>query len=1246
VTLPSSGEPGQPEGPYRGLAPFGDDELDALLFFGREREREVIAANLMASPLTIMYGPSGAGKTSVLRAGVAHDLRGAAGDRANGGVPDLAIAVVDSWRDDPVDAVLTAVGAELESVAGSDVAGAARGAGSLADALTAWTIALDGDLYVVLDQFDEYLLYHESEDSEGSLARELPRALTEPGLRVGFLICLREDQLARLDRFKGRIPGLFGNSLRLDRLRRDAARTAILGPLERYASLGENGGPRTAEPELVEAVLDEVAAAEAGTRDTVEAPYLQLVMQRVWHAEAEAGSAVLRLETLRRLGGAGRVVHGHLEEAMATLDPAQQDIAASVFNHLVTPSGTKIAHGVADLAAYANVAESDLAPVLSTLAGLRILRPEAAADGSGETRYEIFHDVLADPVSDWRRARGEERRLEVERSEARKRHRRLLVLVAASLLGLAIAIGLAIFALTQRSEAREQAERAQLAAAEAETASKTAENEAAAAEKASLEADENAAKAENQKQLAQARGLAAVALTEVDVDPELGILLAVEAAKIGRDPENVRTVLTQALLKSRTRFILDAEGPVNAAVYNGSGSRIVTASDDGNARIYSAKTGKPLQTLEHDGPVVAAAFSPDDKLVATASKDHTAVVWDAATGDRLAVLEHGGEVTSLAWHPDGTKLLTGSQDHLARVWTIATKTPAPVLRHPAAVTIVAFDSSGERLLTAALDFAVRVWDANGDLIDMRKHRNRVSSASFQPHGELVLTSGTDKAVRLWVPGGGPGDLVLGPKGPFFDAEFSPSGLRFATASSDAAARIFSINPTPRRRVLMTGHQNHVLDAMFNPADQEWLATASRDRTARTWSAATGAAIAILAGHRDAVTSVEWSPNGRWLLTASYDKTARVFDPGTGVDLVLLGRHRHHATSAAFSEDGKLVLSAGDDGTARIWQADGSGIVATLRHGGNAAISAAFDRDAAKVVTGSSNGSVRLWKIPQETPLWTVLTATPVNDVAISQDGSLVAGGTDRGARIWDENGELVARIPGRWIVSIAFSFDGSRIVTAGVDRRARIVDASSGEVLHVLRGHTGRLVDAEFSRNGRFVVTASADSTARIWNAATGELLHTLEGHRRALTSASFSPDSRLVVTTSSDTDGRTWRVATGDLVQVLRGHLSLVTDAAFSPDSARIVTAGPETAGLWDTQSGLLLARLNGHQRLLTSASFARDGQRILTSSRDGTVRIFNCEVCLPLRKLVPIAESRLERMGRELSPAERDEFRDFLRK
>ena len=199
-----------PSSPYKGLAPFEDSDLDALLFFGREQESEVIAANLMAARITVLYGPSGVGKSSVLRAGVAHRLRQEQG---------VEVVVFSTWTGDPVTAVIEATG-------GSD--------GSLASALEEAAAHAGGDLYLILDQFEELFLYH---PGGGRFAEQLAEVLRNPGLRVNVLIGIREDALARLDALKAAIPNLLANRLRLDRLDRAAGEAAIVGPIRRYNTL-------------------------------------------------------------------------------------------------------------------------------------------------------------------------------------------------------------------------------------------------------------------------------------------------------------------------------------------------------------------------------------------------------------------------------------------------------------------------------------------------------------------------------------------------------------------------------------------------------------------------------------------------------------------------------------------------------------------------------------------------------------------------------------------------------------------------------------------------------------------------------------------------------------------------------------------------------------------------------------------------------------------------------------------------
>src|SRR5882672_8399472 len=217
----------RPESPYKGLAAFADSQLDALLFFGRERERDTIIANLLASKLTVLYGQSGVGKSSLLRAGVAQKLR-----EMSGGT----VVVHDSWADDPVSSLT------------STIADASPGLGPTAGLVDAVAAAAQssGEVFLLLDQFEEYFLYH---GAEGPLSLELPDLLHRAGLRISVLIALRDDALSELDAFTDRVSGLFANMLRLDRLDREAARAAIVGPLERYSELA--GGRYRAQPQLV-----------------------------------------------------------------------------------------------------------------------------------------------------------------------------------------------------------------------------------------------------------------------------------------------------------------------------------------------------------------------------------------------------------------------------------------------------------------------------------------------------------------------------------------------------------------------------------------------------------------------------------------------------------------------------------------------------------------------------------------------------------------------------------------------------------------------------------------------------------------------------------------------------------------------------------------------------------------------------------------------------------------------------------
>jgi hypothetical protein len=452
--------------PYQGLSYFAED--DATFFFGRERERTTIASNLRTSRLTVLFAPSGGGKTSVVRAGVVARLRESAHrDFDDRGAARFIPVVFTSWRDDPVVDLIDAVASAIEPfILAGNTGGLPRS--DLAGALEVAGVATSATLLIILDQFEEHLLYRTVSRDPGRFADNVAACISRRDLRANFLIVVRDDAYARLgELFAGRRLDIYANRVDLRPLDRAAAADAIVRPLDRLNRDQPQDEPFVIEPELVDAVLDQTSIGrvslphlspstdrEVGVESTqeIETPYLQLVMAALWQRELEMGSRVLRRQTLADVGGSDEIVGTHVDRALDDLTTSDQDAAADVFTYLVTPSGAKIAQSVEDLAAYTGRPPDEVLRVVHMLSSgnRRILRPVPPRPGETGEGVELFHHVLALPVLEWRqrrtavRAQSQARRAE---REAIRQRRRALVLIGVAVAELIAIVVLAIVAL-------------------------------------------------------------------------------------------------------------------------------------------------------------------------------------------------------------------------------------------------------------------------------------------------------------------------------------------------------------------------------------------------------------------------------------------------------------------------------------------------------------------------------------------------------------------------------------------------------------------------------------------------------------------------------------------------------------------------------------------------------------------------------------------------------------------------------
>ncbi|HSW12753.1 MAG TPA: TIR domain-containing protein [Solimonas sp.] len=240
---------------------------------------------------------------------------------------------------------------------------------------------------------------------------------------------------------------------------------------------------------------------------------------------------------------------------------------------------------------------------------------------------------------------------------------------------------------------------------------------------------------------------------------------------------------------------------VATASFSSDGQKVVTASDDGSAIIWDAESGKALgEPLLHGSPVTAAAFSPDGRQVATASMDHTAKLWDAASGTAPgAPLKHELSVSAVAFSPDGGRLLTASGDRSARLWDAATGAPLGTpMQHASAVHAAAFSPDGQRIVTASADGVVQLWDAatGQPLGDPMKHRDTTRAAAFSPEGRrLVIASDAGTVYVRDAASGAPIVEPLQHRHIVSSVSFSPDGARVLTSSLDNTAVIWSLPRT-------------------------------------------------------------------------------------------------------------------------------------------------------------------------------------------------------------------------------------------------------------------------------------------------------------------------------------------------------------------------------------------------------------------------------------------------------------------
>ena len=1274
--------------PYRGLSVF--EFGDAAIFHGRARAIEITKERLekqaaAGTAFLLIYGMSGSGKSSLMRAGLLPAIT------KPGGVKS-----VDTWGHaifrpsegrDPLDALESALFLALRAVdpkiSREPLAKQLRQtSGQIADTITN-TLRRQSRttrLAIAVDQLEE--LFTGEDSDPGTLAAFIHAlaCLARSGsvwvvatIRTDFLHhCASVQGLSELKDGLGSFELLPPTSPEIAQMIRNPARTAGL----RFEEDPGEG--------RLEDVLQQAAAAGPASL-----PLLEFVLDALYENGKE--QRLLTFADYRALGGLEGAIAKRADDVLGSL-PAAVQAALPALVRALTTVRLRDEAVTARPAPDAEVAGTpNQAKLVDAMLDSRLLVSDEGV--GGDSVYRVAHEAL---LSQWPRAQKivtanremlEIRALvEVETRHwvAENRNRDLLLppgkraAEAEELLhghrseldsGVVEYIETSI-ALVRRAE-RLRIRRAQIVAAVMSAfailagiggyvgfrGQEQAQQQAAQARSAEQRAERQAKialEARDQALINQSLYLSDLSTRQTAAgNSTAGILLALEGLPKDIDaPERpyvveAETALYRALAAQREVGILRGhDAPVNHVAFSPDGRRIVTASDDGTARLWDVNGVMVTVLPGHNAPVNHVAFSADGNRILTVSRDRAARLFRTSDGTQLNVV-HGAEKAALS--PDGSRMVTIYRSSV-RLWNTADSSEIAELRGHDETLSAAFSPNGDLIATGSPG-EVRLWDGKtGEIIAVqRDHEGArgVHYMAFSPDGRSMVTASADRTARLWdVRTSAEVAVLRGHDDEVRKAMFSSDGLHVVTASLDRTARIWDARSGAPLAILL-GHQEPVSHAEFSP-DGERVVTTSDDGTVRLWRVANGRMISILHGADAAMKYATFSPDGRHVASASRDGTVRISLAGDSGAVVLQSDLARRGSllprgavrgTAVFSPEGSKVITVWGDRVAFLWDAANDAEVKVLRGHKGPVWHAEFSPDGAKLVTASSDGTARLWDTTSGAELAVLSGGRGHTYAAFGNDGrSIVTSSSAGEVKVWDSaSGEQLLSWRGHSSAAhkVVISPDGSRIITLSDDDTAKLWNPADGLEIAVLRGHRSDVWDADFSPDGSQIVTASWDDTARVWDTETGSELLVLEGHEGDCESAMFSPDGRYIVTASLDHTARVWDAKTGQVIRVLRGHTQPVRKAVFSPNGRHVVTASDDrSARLWEVASGSQILVLD-HDSEVRGASFSADGRRVVTVSSTGTSQI--ADVYPTTQDLVEYSRTTVPR---ELTPCERKRF------